>query len=91
MKWPEKTERGFGVVNFKDIYGADCSFQESSLATKRACWLGGEEPYECDGELHNTRIHIDEALAKRIVKWLVSYFEIDLEKLFGQKKLRKER
>lgn len=34
------TERGFIVGYFNDIYGAECSIQESSLADKPAIWLG---------------------------------------------------
>ena len=36
----DKTQRGFGKAKFKDYYGAECSIQKSSLATKDAIWLG---------------------------------------------------
>lgn len=36
----ENTERGFGRAEFKDRYGANCSIQESSLATEDCIWLG---------------------------------------------------
>jgi len=38
-----KTQRGFGKGKFKDAYGAECSIQKSSLATKDAIWLGIED------------------------------------------------
>ena len=37
------TQRGFGKGKFKDAYGAECSIQKSSLATKDAIWLGIED------------------------------------------------
>lgn len=38
-----KTHRGFAVQEFKDLYGADCSIQKSSLATDDAIWLGVDD------------------------------------------------
>ena len=38
--YPEETARGFGRLDFTDLYGSECSIQESSLATERAIWLG---------------------------------------------------
>lgn len=34
------TPRGFMKGEFKDLYGSECSIQESSLATDDAIWLG---------------------------------------------------
>ena len=34
------TLRGFGLIEFKDLYDKVCSIQESSLATQKAIWLG---------------------------------------------------
>lgn len=34
------TERGFGKGEFKDYYDAECSIQESSLASRAAIWFG---------------------------------------------------
>lgn len=39
----ERTARGFGVHTFKDIFGVECSLQESSLGTVAAIWLGCDE------------------------------------------------
>ena len=50
MKEPKRgirmsfTERGFIVGYFNDLYGAECSIQESSLADKPAIWLGVNGP-----------------------------------------------
>lgn len=38
------TARGFGIVTFKDRYDAECSIQESSLATESAIWFGVKDP-----------------------------------------------
>jgi hypothetical protein len=51
------TNRGFAIVEFKDIYGFFCSMQKSSLADKPAIWLGGEE-----GRMH---LDIEQAIAVR--------------------------
>ena len=40
----DKTQRGFSNGKFKDAYGAECSIQKSSLATKDAIWLGIDDP-----------------------------------------------
>lgn len=37
---PGKTSRGFGRIDFTDLYGSECSLQESSLATEGAIWFG---------------------------------------------------
>jgi hypothetical protein len=35
-----KTQRGFDLLEFADLYGAECSIQKSSLATDDAIWFG---------------------------------------------------
>lgn len=60
-----KTNRGFERYEFTDLYGAKCSFQESSVAEKPAIWLG------CDKGTHHlndcyARMHLDVALAIKI-------------------------
>lgn len=37
------THRGFGLIQFKDYYDAECSIQKSSLATEDAIWLGVDD------------------------------------------------
>lgn len=36
----EKTNRGFGRIEFEDYYGEKCSIQKSSLAEEDAIWFG---------------------------------------------------
>lgn len=38
-----KTNRGFGIVEFKDTYGVDCSIQMSSNAEKECIWIGCDD------------------------------------------------
>ncbi len=38
------TERGFGITEFTDRYGAKCSLQKSSLATENCIWFGVDSP-----------------------------------------------
>jgi hypothetical protein len=38
----DHTSRGFQIIEFTDIYGIECSLQQSSLATP-AVWLGPNE------------------------------------------------
>ena len=37
------TSRGFGLIEFTDLYDAKCNIQKSSLATCDAIWLGVKE------------------------------------------------
>jgi hypothetical protein len=37
------THRGFAIVEFTDLYGAECSIQKSSLATDDAIWIGVDD------------------------------------------------
>lgn len=40
----KKTQRGFSIKEFTDLYGEKCSIQESSLATEDAIWFGVDNP-----------------------------------------------
>jgi len=40
----KKTKRGFKVGVFTDLYGNECSIQDSSLATQDAVWVGIDDP-----------------------------------------------
>lgn len=40
----DKTQRGFDLKSFNDLYGEECSLQKSSLATDDAIWLGIDSP-----------------------------------------------
>lgn len=39
-----KTERGFGIIDFIDDYGRECSLQKSSSAEDEKVWLGMDKP-----------------------------------------------
>jgi len=43
MKYAE-TSRGFSLIEFKDLYSAECNIQKSSLATDNAIWIGISNP-----------------------------------------------
>lgn len=40
----QHTNRGFEVIAFKDRYDAQCSIQQSSIATEPCLWLGIDDP-----------------------------------------------
>lgn len=65
----QKTQRGFEIIDFADLYGRSCSLQQSSAALNDipgsgAIWLG-VDPH---------RMHLDQdmvcALIARLSKWL---------------------
>lgn len=53
-----KTERGFGVGYFVDLYGELMEVQDSSLATKAATWIG------LKGQ---RRAHLDQDMARALI------------------------
>lgn len=72
----KKTERGFRVATFADLYGKECSIQESSLASPPALWLG------CDTGSHHhvtgqcsARMHLDRKLARKLIVMLERFVE----------------
>lgn len=38
-----KTGRGFGIIEFSDSKGVECSIQKSSIATEEAIWFGCDD------------------------------------------------
>lgn len=58
---PKPSARGFLRADFVDMYGAECSIQESSLATEPALWLGANQGTHhhltggCLARMHLTR------------------------------------
>lgn len=53
---PSQTGRGFNVRSFVDLYGSECSIQDSSLATDDAIWLGVDhENSSTGGRMHLSR------------------------------------
>jgi hypothetical protein len=70
------TARGFELIEFVDIYGAECSLQASSLATEDALWLGCDN----DAGLHHVtkermspRMHLNKDQVKALVRHLRSW------------------
>ena len=57
----EHTARGFGLSAFEDSLGQKCSFQDSSLATEAAVWLG----------VSDNRMH----LTTDMIEALIPHFE----------------
>lgn len=58
------TERGFGKIEFKDLYGTECSLQNSSLATDDAIWLGCDDTQLVVFEDENMGKYIETTLPK---------------------------
>ena len=56
----EKTNRGFEIIRFEDIYNVECSIQQSSLASYDALWVGA----------HELRMHINKEMAIEIIEIL---------------------
>jgi len=70
------TERGFGRVEFLDLYDFPCSLQESSLALLEqpgasAVWFGVED----------NRMHLDRERVKVLISLLVEW--LDTGKVHG--------
>jgi len=73
---------GFPGLCFRDLYGAKCSIQESSLASAPAIWLGCDEGYLVgDGppwpEKRNllARMHLTQAQVKSLLPLLQHFVE----------------
>lgn len=61
----EKTNNGFDVIRFKDLYNVSCSLQKSSLAARDAVWLGaGDE-----------RMHLDREMAADLIELLQKFVD----------------
>ena len=75
----EETERGFGVISFKDKYGSECSLQESSIATEACIWLGVDIDFrgnEC------TRMHLTVEQVKELLPHLQKFVETEFLREF---------
>lgn len=65
-------DRGFLRSTFEDIYGATCSIQDSSLATRAAIWLGQQRCEKCDAPC---RMHLSQELAAGLIPMLQRFVE----------------
>lgn len=68
------TDRGFGIIEFKDQYEQPCSLQKSSIATIDCIWLGVHTEIDL-----NTKKELGPAqrmhLTQKQVKELLPYLE----------------
>lgn len=85
----EKTNRGFELVEFKDLYDKRCSLQQSSLATDAAIWLGcddaeprvlipgeGWQPVAMPANyIANTRMHLNQDQVRELVSHLQRWLD----------------
>lgn len=84
-----KTERGFALIKFVDLYGAECSLQKSSLATEDAIWFGcdaanprllvsgqGWQPIAMPvGYLADTRMHLSQDQVRELLPYLQRFID----------------
>jgi len=63
-----KTQRGFNIEEFTDLYGEKCSIQESSLATEEAIWFGIDDP--------ELTVFEDENMGKYLVTKMPKHFSV---------------
>jgi len=84
-----KTNRGFGLIEFVDRYGAKCSLQKSSIATEDCIWLGVDDPdpkefvpgrgwleVRLPNGVHlTTRMHLSQKLARQLLPHLSKFAE----------------
>jgi len=71
-----KTGRGFRRSDFSDLYGAQASIQESSLATEHALWLGLNEGvhHHVTGDCM-ARMHLSRELAAALLPLLQHFVD----------------
>lgn len=86
-----KTGRGFGLIEFIDEKGVECSIQESSLATDECIWIGcddadprhfvpgAKEPWPKvelpKDAVMNTRMHLNRKQVKALLPILKRFVE----------------
>jgi hypothetical protein len=73
----KKTNRGFELMKFKDLYGSDCSLQQSSIATENCIWLGGEHEHihHVTQRSMGARMHLNRRMVKELVRRLSRWLE----------------
>ncbi len=69
------TDRGFKYAEFTDLYGSECSIQESSLATEPALWVGVDVPFKQYSNLDSTRMHLTQEMARDLISLLELFVE----------------
>lgn len=85
----EDTNRGFARGEFIDLYGCECSIQDSSLATDDAIWFGindaqpqqlipdkGWTPVEFPKDtIFNTRMHLNKEQVSALIEVLQRFVD----------------
>jgi len=87
----EKTKRGFGLIQFTDYNGVECSLQKSSIATDDLIWLGCDDAdpqyfvpngnpswrkLEVPAEtVFNTRMHLTRSQVKKLMPHLQKFID----------------
>jgi hypothetical protein len=66
----QETERGWLFVEFTDLNGSQCSFQESSLATEAAIWLGIDKDFE---GIKTRRMHLSQEQVIKLLPLLTHF------------------
>ena len=74
-----KTNRGFRLYTFKDVYNDECSLQESSRADQLNVWLGLDtheiKTHHVTGEPLGVRMCLNQKLARQIGLKLIAFAE----------------
>ena len=77
-----KTQRGFGLIEFQDMYGQNCSLQDSSLATESAIWFGVDStgdhingPMGNRNEKVSNRMHLTKKMVSQLLPILIKFAE----------------
>ena len=68
------TFRGFSLKEFTDLYGAQCSCQQSSLATEDAIWLGVDVDLN-GNKPESARMHINREMAQSLIGMLQDFID----------------
>ncbi len=87
------TQRGFGTIGFRDLYGQYCGFQMSSIATAECIWFGVDkvpvnlnEPDGPTKPVDSGRMHLNREQAKQLADILMNFYETG--ELFLQPSMR---
>lgn len=72
-----KTSRGFQLIKFRDLYDAECSLQESSLATECAIWFGCDKNavHSVTGEELSPRMHLTQEQVAALIPHLQRFVD----------------
>lgn len=70
-----RTARGFARADFIDLYGSECSIQESSRATGAALWLGVDRDFDERESSTGHRMHLSQEMAAALIPLLARFVE----------------